>query len=101
MEAQRKTLSHDGNAEAWSSPSLWNTKEMDEELEEARAPYVEEDDTQEHDEYGRIQGEGKRAGEYDTTKWHGACCHCEEGGKVMLCNDFPYVAHRDCVEKNG
>ena len=36
MEAQRKILSHDGNAEAWSSPSLCNTKEMEEALEAER-----------------------------------------------------------------
>jgi hypothetical protein len=29
MEAQKRTLLHDGNSEAWSSPSLWNTKEIE------------------------------------------------------------------------
>ncbi len=54
LEAQKKTLSQEGSAQAWSSPSLWNTKEMGEELEEAREHYVEDDDAQESDEHGRL-----------------------------------------------
>ena len=51
MEAQRKTSSKQGgNAQSWSSPSLWNTKEMEEELEQARKSYVEEEDAEEFDE---------------------------------------------------
>ena len=34
LEAQRNTLAQPGNAESWSYPSLWNTKEMEEELEQ-------------------------------------------------------------------
>ena len=50
MEAQRKTLSLDGNAESWSSPSLWNTKEMEDELEKAWEHHLEGDDANELDE---------------------------------------------------
>ena len=52
-----------------------------------------------HGEFGRLQ-KGKRKGDYDLSKWLGSCCFCEEGGKMMQCNDCPYVAHRVCVEKN-
>ena len=54
LEAQKKTLSQQGNAESWSSPSLWNTKEMEEELEQARASYREEDDAPEIDDHGQV-----------------------------------------------
>ena len=33
MEAQKKALSYQGNAESRPSPSLWDTKDMEEELE--------------------------------------------------------------------
>ena len=54
LEAQKKTLSQQGNAESWSSLSLWNTKEMEEELEQARESYLEEDEAQELDEHGQL-----------------------------------------------
>ena len=41
MEAQKKTLLHDGNSEAWSSPSLWSTKDMEVKLAEASETYLE------------------------------------------------------------
>ena len=34
--------------------SLWNTKEMEEELEQARESYLEEDEAQELDEQGQL-----------------------------------------------
>ena len=52
LQAQQKTLSQPGNAESWSSPSLWNTREMEEELEQARESYLEEE-AQELDEQGQ------------------------------------------------
>ena len=60
IQAQQKTLLHDGNAEAWSSPSLWNTKEMEMELEKARESYLEGEDSQDLEEYGRRSETAKR-----------------------------------------
>ena len=54
LDAQRKTLSQQGNAESWSSPSLWNTREMEEELEQARASYIAKVDAQELEEDGQL-----------------------------------------------
>ena len=48
LEAQKQQ----GNAESWSSMSLWNTKEMEKELEKFRDAYIEGDKTQELDEHG-------------------------------------------------
>ena len=38
--AQQKTMLRDGNAESWTSPSLWNTQEMELELESARETHL-------------------------------------------------------------
>ena len=54
LEAQRKTLAQPGNAESWTYPSLWNTQEMEEELEQARESYVGEEDAHELDEPGQV-----------------------------------------------
>ena len=43
-KAQRKTLQYNGTLEAWSSPTIWNTREMEEELLEARERNCENDD---------------------------------------------------------
>ena len=57
-EAQRKSLQYEGTLEAWSSPTIWNTREVEEALLDARRQRSTNDgeecvDTSAHDEETR------------------------------------------------
>ena len=55
--AQKKSLLRNGSVGAWSSPTIWNTHEMELALLEARTAYNENGDNEGLDEYGEWHSE--------------------------------------------